>query len=581
MASVDAPSSGKLGRYALGRRLAVGGMAEVFEAVDAASGRKVVVKVLLPQLRRDHAFVQMLADEARLTLELSHPNLVRTLAMNTAGDLPYLVMEHVEGCTLSRLLEHGGALPVGLALRIAQDLLTALAYIHGRTDRSGHDLEIVHRDVTPNNVLLSLAGAVKLGDFGIARSARRAARTRTGMIKGTVRYMAPEQLMGDDIDRRADIYGVGLVFFEMLVGAPYIDAPRELDMLRLASEPPWRPPSVLRPDLGASIDALVRPALAHFPEQRYQTAEVMLDAIRRTIAERGLAEADDLGERIRAAVRDDNRPIRSAPSSGDEPRLTEVRDAPSTPPRFKPAPTARRWIALTALVAAGLLGWWWLLRATGPTQTVADSSTIDSGMTETRETRPAARADGARSTIVRHSPAPAADAQTGGPKRTPPLRDSRGGTRTKKPAKPGRRGAQNGVAPEAVGRQAIASVGPMRERLTALRTEMSGKGLLNEDLPIAARQALQRAEVALEQGDVEAAASMLSRAEAAIRATAVDRALVERKLSRADERLRRLPANHPHLSGLREQAQAALEEFMDGRYDRANRLVNRLLDQTR
>ena len=279
------PTTGSLlGAFRVERRLAIGGMAEIFLAHSLDHSAPVVLKLLLPQLCRDAELTQMLADEAALTAHLDHPNLVKTLAYED-GQHPYLVLEYVEGCTLAQLLRSHAPLAPAFAFAVAHQLLAALRYIHAYRDRDGTPLEIVHRDVTPGNVLLALDGSVKLGDFGIARSDLRTARTRTGVIKGTVQYMSPEQVCGDPLDQRADLYGVGLLLFEMLCGRPYIDAKREVDLLRCAESPRWRPPSSVRPGLDLAIDRLLEPALRPFPEQRYPSAEAMSAALERCAAE--------------------------------------------------------------------------------------------------------------------------------------------------------------------------------------------------------------------------------------------------------------------------------------------------------
>jgi serine/threonine-protein kinase len=256
-------------------------MAEVLEARREGAEQTVVLKVLLPQHAADPEFAAMLADEARLALDLVHPNLVRVLEVGEG----FLAMERIDGPPLSAILRHvrrcGQGLPAGLALLVGEQLLEALSYIHGRQDQHGRPLEIVHRDISPGNVLISRRGEVKLGDFGIARHRLRSARTRTGVIKGTVQYMAPEQVLGgDEVDRRTDLYGVGLLLFEMLTGRPFLDAEREVDLLRRAENPPWVAPSSVRPGLDPRLDRLLRPALARYPEERYPSAESFAAALR-------------------------------------------------------------------------------------------------------------------------------------------------------------------------------------------------------------------------------------------------------------------------------------------------------------
>src|SRR5690349_17535774 len=177
----------RIGKWTLGRRIAVGGMAEIFEA-RGPDGQRVVLKVLLPQHARDPEFVRMLEDEARVHTVLAHPNLVRVLGHGVDAEQPWLALEHVDGPSLAdlgaALRRAGRRMPPGVAVYVAGELLRALEYVHDARDASGRPLAIVHRDVTPQNVLLDRGGRVRLGDFGIARSTVRDGRTRTGVIKG-------------------------------------------------------------------------------------------------------------------------------------------------------------------------------------------------------------------------------------------------------------------------------------------------------------------------------------------------------------------------------------------------------------
>ncbi|MCK5799451.1 MAG: serine/threonine protein kinase, partial [Deltaproteobacteria bacterium] len=200
----------RLGEFQLLRRLAVGGMSEVYLArrVNAAPDDPlIVIKLLLPQVAQDPTFADMFADEARLAEQLDHPNLVHVIAWGEISGEHFLALEYVDGCSLAELLAHRretGKAPLTpeIALGITESLLTGLGYLHELSDAGGHAVEAVHRDVTPGNVLLSRHGDLKLADFGIARHRLRKSRTKTGIVKGTLQYMAPEQIADDHIDRR-------------------------------------------------------------------------------------------------------------------------------------------------------------------------------------------------------------------------------------------------------------------------------------------------------------------------------------------------------------------------------------------
>ncbi len=561
------PQSSHLGPYRIVRRLAVGGMAEVFEAQREGAAELVVLKVLLPQHAADPEFVAMLADEARLTAQLAHPNLVRVLDVGEG----YLALERVDGPTLAQLLRHHGregGLPPGLALLIAERLLEALAYLHGLRGEDGRSLEIVHRDLSPGNVLVSRRGEVKLGDFGIARHTLRSARTRTGVIKGTVQYMAPEQVAGGgETDRRTDLYGVGLLLFELLTGRPFIDAEREVDLLRRAENPPWRAPSTLRPELDARLDRLLRPALARFPEERYAEAASFLAAVRSlrealAPTEPAALEAElgqlaaGAGDAAAAAVAS-----ASAPTIASPPPLERgTRRAGARASWRRPLV-----LGLGALLAAGAgLAAWQLTRSEGPAGQGQGSGSA-SGLARSGtasaplEARAAVPADaGADRTALASSHG--ADARADAKRKRPPR------TPAKVPA----------ARPDArvqAGTPAAEPVAPLRKRLEAALAALRGRGVLEEDLASEPRRRLHELRVRLTAGETAAARPLLEAVERVLGAVSVDRALVEAKAKRVDALLRGRPA----AGALRERASTALQELMDGRYVEANRILNQIL----
>jgi serine/threonine-protein kinase len=293
-AAPDPTRPASVGDYQLVRRIAVGGMAEIFEARclrEDAPASRVVLKVLLPQYASDAEFLRMLEDEAKVGMLLSHPNLVRMYEVGHVGARHYLVMDLVDGIALSDLI---GALrrrdqrvPVEVVVFVIEQVLEALAYVHEVADAEGKPLQIVHRDVTPHNVLLSREGQVRLGDFGIARSNVRDARTRTGVIKGKLRYLAPEQVTGSTIDARTDLYAVGLMLFEMLTGKHFLEGETEIEMLRAAEAPAFRAPSSVA-EVSPRFDGVVRRALERFPEERYPNARAFLRALRKVGDELGV-----------------------------------------------------------------------------------------------------------------------------------------------------------------------------------------------------------------------------------------------------------------------------------------------------
>jgi hypothetical protein len=215
MGQVRASSERALGAYVLERKLGTGGMAEVFLARRSGPhgfSKRVAIKKILPELARDPQLIQMFCDEARLAASLNHPNIAQVLEFGEQDGELYLVMEHVDGVSCSTLLravsERGETIPTGPALVIARDVLLALGFAHEATDEDGLPLGVVHRDVSPSNILVSRIGTVKLIDFGITRSFIAERRTFPGELKGKLRYMSPEQILGADVDARSIVQPV-------------------------------------------------------------------------------------------------------------------------------------------------------------------------------------------------------------------------------------------------------------------------------------------------------------------------------------------------------------------------------------
>src|SRR5258706_2196784 len=222
------------GRYTIIGKLADGGMAEIFSAVQhGAEGfeKPVVLKRILTQFSADPQFRNMLLDEGHISMTLQHSNIVQVLDLGVAGNRTFLVMELVDGWDLERILQRayaaGMAWPPALALYIATVVCRALAYAHAKT-RGGKPLGIVHRDISPNNVLISEQGEVKLADFGIAKAQQKREKTAAGVIKGKVAYMSPEQALGVAIDRRSDIFSVGSLLYRMMTDRLPFDAQTDL-----------------------------------------------------------------------------------------------------------------------------------------------------------------------------------------------------------------------------------------------------------------------------------------------------------------------------------------------------------------
>jgi len=243
----------QVGSYDIVTRLRSGGMATLFlgrRQGPAGFRRHVAIKVVHEHLAADPTFVRMFLDEALLSARIQHPNVVHVEELGEADGTYFLVMEYVHGCTLSRLLKQlsklGRRLSPDMAAWIAIQIAEGLHAAHDLTGDHGEALHVVHRDVSPQNVLLSETGHVKLIDFGVAKARGRALRTTSGSLKGKLAYMSPEQARGDDLDRRTDVYALGVVLWESLTGRRRFQAADQIALLRLVQAPTISPPS-LRP----------------------------------------------------------------------------------------------------------------------------------------------------------------------------------------------------------------------------------------------------------------------------------------------------------------------------------------------
>jgi len=272
-----------IGKYVVRRKLAEGGMAEIYLA--AALGpegfeKDVVIKRVRPGLAGDPDFVRMFIAEARVASRLNHANLVHIFDFDKHEDTYYLAMEYVRGHSLfelrRRCQERGVAIPPMLVAQIGMEVARGLAYAHRLTE-NGQSLGLVHRDVTPHNVLLSFDGAVKLTDFGIAKAGSRA--TTSGMLKGKFAYMSPEQARGDMVDARTDVFALGVTLWELLTGARLFEGDGDVAVLRAVQERLIVPPARLNPGVSAVLDAAVMRALERDPVRRWPTAHELERAL--------------------------------------------------------------------------------------------------------------------------------------------------------------------------------------------------------------------------------------------------------------------------------------------------------------
>jgi TonB family protein len=286
----DEPADGiKFGQYVLLEKIATGGMAEVWKArMRGVEGfqKIVAIKKILPHLSDNQDFIEMFVDEAKLAAQLNHNNIIHIYDLGKIQSSYYIAMEYIDGYDLKNILrkaqERDQPLSVEIALFIASKVAAALDYAHRKRDFEDKEMGLVHRDVSPQNVLISEEGDIKLCDFGIAKAASKASHTQAGALKGKLQYMSPEQAWGRNIDRRSDIFALATVLFEMLTARKLFGGDNELSILEQVREARVTKPSELNDEVTPQIDAIVLKALQKDPANRYQTAGEMqrdLDAV--------------------------------------------------------------------------------------------------------------------------------------------------------------------------------------------------------------------------------------------------------------------------------------------------------------
>ncbi|MEP7126057.1 MAG: serine/threonine-protein kinase [Byssovorax sp.] len=267
-----------LGKYRLIAELGHGGMAEVFLAVvrgPAGFNKLMVIKQIRPQLAEDPEFLSMFLDEARLAARLSHPNVVQTNEVGHEAGRYFIAMEYLEGQPLNRVLhrfQRSGGFPLGLHLRVISEVLAGLHHAHEITDYDGTPLGVVHRDVTPHNIFLTYDGQVKVVDFGIAKAMNSSSETRTGVLKGKVAYMAPEQARGERVDRRADLFSVGILLWEAATGKRLWKGVPDIAILQRLLNGDIPTPRSVNPDVPEVLEAIILKCLATDRDGRYDTA---------------------------------------------------------------------------------------------------------------------------------------------------------------------------------------------------------------------------------------------------------------------------------------------------------------------
>ena len=282
----------KFGRYMLIDRIAVGGMAEIFLARQIGLEgfeKLVVLKRIRPELSEKKSFVTMFLNEARLSAQLNHPNIAQIYDLGRVGESFFIAMEYVFGRDMRRVIPKAEAqgipFPLVYAAKIASQCCEGLYYAHQKSDFYGNALGIVHRDITPENIVVSFDGTVKILDFGIAKAANTVEQTRAGEIKGKLSYMSPEQCMGKPLDHRSDLFSLGVVFYEGVTGVKLFTGESDVAVLKAITDGKIYSPSYFKPDVPEPIEQILMKALDKDPNKRYQSAWEMQYDVDRFLSE--------------------------------------------------------------------------------------------------------------------------------------------------------------------------------------------------------------------------------------------------------------------------------------------------------
>lgn len=338
--NVPAPSAAPMvGKYVMECRLGQGGMAEVFKGhIEGPGGfhKVVVIKRILHQHLEDPEFVRMFLDEARLAASLAHPNLVQIFDIDESDGIPFLAMEYVPGPTLHRLMRAAraaGDVRPGCVAKIISKICDGLHHAHHARDASGQPLGIVHRDVTPQNILVSGEGVPKLVDFGVAKARGRAATTSAGVVKGKLRYVAPEQIQGRPIDGRVDVFAAGVVLYEATTGRFPFDGDSEEEVMQAILAGEFSAPSLRMPDYPVDLERAITWALQRDLERRCPSAKALQEALESFVSSgQHAARTQEVAAWVEALF----------PSHGEPPELRYLGQASLPPADTRPMTLNRR-----------------------------------------------------------------------------------------------------------------------------------------------------------------------------------------------------------------------------------------------
>ncbi|MGC8928162.1 MAG: serine/threonine protein kinase [Myxococcota bacterium] len=269
----------RFGKYILIRKLATGGMADIYlarqEGVEGFQ-KDIVIKKIRAEIGQKPEFVQMFLNEAKLAAMLTHPNICQIFDLGKIGDSYFIAMEYIAGRDMNRIInasaKRGIPFPMEYALKIASNVCEGLYYAHSKVDYNGNPLNIVHRDITPENIMVSWDGAVKILDFGIAKATNLVSTDREGEVKGKLSYISPEQLQGKEADQRSDIFSLGVVLYEWITGYKLFRGETDEAVIKSITEGKIYPPSFFKPDLPKQVEKILMSALEKDPEKRYKNA---------------------------------------------------------------------------------------------------------------------------------------------------------------------------------------------------------------------------------------------------------------------------------------------------------------------
>lgn len=281
----------RFGKYTLRSKLGAGGMAEVFKAHIASNENALVaIKRILPQFSEHRELVNMLIREASLSVGLIHPNIVPILDFGAVDETYFLAMEYIHGKDLKsvmiRLSTRKAAFPIPLAVHAMTQVLRGLDYAHHKCDKYGQPLQLVHRDISPQNVMISFSGQIKVLDFGIAKATARSTDTQTGVLKGKFSYMSPEQALGEPVDPRTDVFSAGIVMWELLTLKHCFEGESDLELLENVRAARVRNPSSVNPAIPPELSEIILKALQKKPKKRFATAGEFADVLEKYQEER-------------------------------------------------------------------------------------------------------------------------------------------------------------------------------------------------------------------------------------------------------------------------------------------------------